>query len=157
MIRPALATDAAAIRTLWNLAIRETLITFNSVEKSEAEVAALLSESDACFVAERDGAVVGYASYGPFRSGVGYAHTREHSIMLAPAARGAGLGRALMAAIETHASAAGVHSLIAGISGSNPMGVPFHAALGFIHVGRIPQAGRKFDAWHDLILMQKFL
>ncbi|MBT2129897.1 GNAT family N-acetyltransferase [Aliiroseovarius lamellibrachiae] len=157
MIRAATPADTAAIQSLWNLAIRETLITFNAVEKSLSEVAQAVSAYDAFFVAEGDGQVLGFAGYGDFRAGIGYAHTKEHTIMLAPEARGKGLGRALMQAVEDHARAQKVHSMIAGVSGSNPMGEPFHTAIGYVKVGMLPQAGRKFDQWHDLVLMQKLL
>ncbi|MDA5093628.1 GNAT family N-acetyltransferase [Aliiroseovarius sp. KMU-50] len=157
MIRVATADDATAIRSLWNIAIRETLITFNSTEKTLEDVRATIEINDVTFVAEEAGEVIGYASYAPFRGGVGYAHTKEHSVMLAEAARGRGVGRALMRAIEAHARANKVHSLIAGISAANPMGEPFHAALGFVKVGVIPEAGQKFNTWHDLVLMQKRL
>ncbi len=157
MIRAATSDDTDAIRALWNLAIRETLITFNSVEKTASEVAKAVTAYDAFFVAEVAGQVVGFAGYGDFRAGIGYAHTKEHTIMLAPEARGKGLGRKLMQAVEDHARAQLVHSMIAGVSASNPMGVPFHAAMGYVNVGVVPQAGRKFDQWHDLVLMQKLL
>ncbi|WP_432449614.1 GNAT family N-acetyltransferase [Aliiroseovarius marinus] len=157
MLRPASGADALAVQALWNLAIRDTLITFNAVEKSPDEVAQAIEDHDAFIVAEDAGEVQGYAAFGPFRAGVGYAHTKEHSIMLAPSARGRGIGRALMQALENEARAQGVHSLIAGVSGSNPMGEPFHAAMGFQLVGRVPEAGQKWGGWHDLVLMQKIL
>ncbi|MHA6267232.1 GNAT family N-acetyltransferase [uncultured Aliiroseovarius sp.] len=157
MIRPAKDADARDIRALWNLAIRDTLITFNSVEKSLDEVRGAIHDYDAFVVAESDGVVLGYAAFGPFRAGAGYAHTKEHSIMLAPDARGRGIGRALMRALEDEGRAQGVHSLIASVSGSNPDSTAFHVALGFAQVGIVPEAGRKFGRWHDLILMQKRL
>ena len=157
MIRPATLDDAPAIQTLWNHAIRDTLITFNSEEKPLEDVQAAILEYDAFFVATDGARVVGYAAFAPFRAGVGYAQTKEHSIMIAPQARGKGVGRALMAKLEETARDQGVHSLVAGISGSNPGGEPFHAALGFQRVGRVPEAGYKFGAWHDLVLMQKTL
>lgn len=157
MIRPAELGDAEGIAALWNLAIRETLITFNSNEKTLEEVRFAIGDSDAFFVAEENGEILGYASFGPFRSGVGYAHTKEHSIMIAPATRGRGVGRALMARVEGVARAQGVHSLIAGVSGSNPGAEEFHTALGFAKVAVLPEVGFKFDRWHDLVLMQKFL
>lgn len=55
------------------------------------------------------------------------------------------------------AKAEGCHSMFAGVSGENPEGVLFHKAIGFAEVARLPQVGRKFDRWMDLVLMQKFL
>lgn len=157
MIRAATQADIPGILTLWNLAIRETLITFNSVEKTEQDVADALRDHDAFLVTEREGRIAGFAALFPFRAGSGYAHTKEHSIMLAPSARGQGVGRALMAKVEQRARDLGVHSIIACISASNPGAEPFHAAIGFVTVGRVAEAGRKFGQWHDLLLMQKRL
>jgi phosphinothricin acetyltransferase len=32
-----------------------------------------------------------------------------------------------------------------------------HRSLGFVEVGRLPEVGRKFDRWLDLVLVQLFL
>jgi L-amino acid N-acyltransferase YncA len=47
MIRDARPTDAAAIAAIWNPIIRDTDITFNPVEKTEAEIAALIADRQA--------------------------------------------------------------------------------------------------------------
>ncbi|MFY0635910.1 MAG: N-acetyltransferase [Vannielia sp.] len=156
-VRRAGPGDAAAISEIVNHVIRATVVTFNSVEKTPGEIAAQMAAGQPFWVAEAGGAVLGYASYGPFRGGVGYRHTVEHSIALVEAAQGQGAGRALMAALCDHAKAAGVHSVFAGVSGENGAGLAFHAALGFAEVARLREVGRKFDRWHDLVLMQKFL
>lgn len=161
MIRSAHSGDAEAIAALWNPYILDTAVTFNAVPRSATELAALISQRQlaghAFLVAEAEGALQGFASYGPFRSGSGYARTMEHSIFLAPGANGKGLGRALMAALEDHARSAGNRSLIGGISAENPQGQAFHAALGFTEIAILPEVGFKFGRWMDLVLMQKFL
>lgn len=156
MIRPATAADAPAIAAFWDPLIRDTLVTFNPVEKTEAEIATLIATREGFLVAD-EGDILGFATYAQFRGGLGYAFAQEHTIILAPAGQGRGLGRALMAALADRARAHGHHILIAGVSGSNPAGVAFHAALGFAEVGRVAQAGWKFGRWHDLVLMQKML
>lgn len=157
-IRQAEIGDAKAIATIWNSEIRDSISTFNSAEKTEAEVAEMIAaRGPATQVAVFDGEVVGFVTYGQFRGGVGYRHSAEHTIYLATAARGRGLGPALMSRIEEVARDAGYHVLVAGIAGENTGAVGFHQARGFTEVGRMVEVGYKFGRWMDLILMQKIL
>lgn len=157
-IRAAAPGDAAAICAIWNPIIRDTFVTFTTEEKTESGIAAEISARRGAFiVAEHGGEVIGFAAFAPFRSGPGYVHTAEHTIHLAPRLRGRRIGRALMARLEAEARARGVRVLIAGVSGANPGGIAFHAALGFAEVGRLPGVGFKFGRWLDLVLMQKML
>lgn len=157
IVRPATPADAAAVAAIQNPVIRNTAITFNSIERSADEIAAAMAAAPCFLVAEDAGEVLGFASYDQFRKGVGYARAMEHTIVLAPGAWGRGVGRALMAAIEDHARAAGVGSLWAGVSGENPDGVAFHRAVGFEEVARLPKVGFKFGRWMDLVLLRKWL
>ncbi|MFA5538894.1 MAG: N-acetyltransferase family protein, partial [Gemmobacter sp.] len=108
-------------------------------------------------VAEEGSTVLGFATYGQFRAGPGYARSMEHSINLAPKARGRGLGAALMRALEDHARAAGVRILVGGITATNAASLALHARLGYAEVGRLPDAGWKFGRYHELVFMQKVL
>lgn len=161
ILRPATPRDSAAIAAIWNPVIRQTAATFTDAEKTVDGLAAQITtrhtEGKAFFVAEDSGAILGFATYSQFRGGPGYRHTMEHSVIVAPEARGRGVGRALMLALEDHARRAGVHSLWAAVSAENPDGVAFHARLGFRTVATLPQVGRKFGRWMDLVLMQKIL
>lgn len=158
IVRPGKHSDAGVVAEIWNAEIREGISTFNSVEKSVAELEEQIKSRGPAFqVAEHEGEVVGFATYFPFRGGVGYTHSKEHMIYLSPNARGLGAGRALMDTLLVVAKDDGVHSTMACISGENEAGVRFHAALGFKHVARVPEVGYKFGRWMDLILMQKFL
>lgn len=161
MIREAVSGDAGAIAAIWNHVIRTTAATFNTVEKSDAEIAAIIAARHAAgrafVVAEEAGQVLGFATYDQFRGGAGYRHSMEHTVHLATGAAGRGLGRALMATIEAHARAAGVHVMIAGVSSENPQGRAFHAALGYQLTATLPEVGQKFGRKMDLWLMFKFL
>lgn len=160
-IRAAIPSDAPDIEMIWTPIIRDSLATFNSQTKSAADVKAMMRDKAAAdhgfLVAETEGVLLGFGLYGQFRGGIGYAHTMEHTIILADAARGKGVGRVLMQALEEHAAVRGAHSMFAGVSSGNPAGVAFHAAVGYSEVARLPQVGYKFGQWLDLILMQKFL
>ena len=161
MIRDAVAADAEAVAAIWNHVIRDTVATFNSVEKPVAEVANLIDSRQAagrCFLVwEEDGQIFGFVTYDQFRGGQGYRLTMEHTVQLAPAAWGKGVGRALMAAMEQHAMQAGVHAMIAGVAGENEAGRAFHARLGYELVATLPEVGHKFGRFMKLFLMQKFL
>jgi len=161
IIRSAQASDAAEIVALWNPFIRDTSVTFNSIEKTQCDLVVDIETKEkngrAFFLAEQQGSVIGFATYGQFRNGIGYAHTMEHTVILSPDAHGGGVGRALMTAIEDHARATGAHSMMAGVSAENGAGVAFHKAVGYEHVGHVKQAGFKFGRWMDLILLQKML
>ncbi|MBV7393844.1 GNAT family N-acetyltransferase [Mameliella sediminis] len=158
VVRSAVPEDAQAICAIWNAVIETSAATFTTqlktVEGIRGDIAA---RGDAFQVAEDAGALLGFATYFQFRGGPGYRFTMEHSIQLAPGARGRGAGRALMARLEEVARQADVHSLWAGVSGENPDGIAFHARLGFVEVARLPQVGHKFGRWMDLVLMQKIL
>ncbi len=160
-IRPVRHCDYTAILEFWNPIIRNTDVTFNSVEKTRASLSDELDEKAAqdrpFLVAEDGGEILGFATYGQFRGSNGYARTMENTIVLPPKAHGKGLGRQLMVAIENHARRRHIHSMIAGVSHRNPDGIAFHAAVGYVEVARLPDVGYKFGQWYDLILMQKIL
>ena len=155
-IRDAQQQDLPAVGALWNEMIAETTATFTTVLKTAADLQALLTRSPGAFlVAEREGAVQGFVTWGPFRGGPGYAHTAEHTIITAQ--QGCGVGHALMQAAERRAAGQGIHTLVAAISGENTAAMAFHTRQGFAQTGALPQVGRKQGRWLDLILMTKTL
>ena len=159
LIRPARHSDSAAIAGIWNLVIRDSVFTFDSVEKTGEEIGRLISEKAGCghpFLVVEEAGIVGFATYGQFRPGAGYMQSMETTIHLLPEVRGRGIGRKLIGELEQCARRRGVHCLIAGISGENLDAISFHEAIGYTHAGRIPRVGLKFGRRFDLVLMQKF-
>lgn len=161
MIRAATVQDAKAIAQIWNPWIRDSIVTFNPVEKSTQDIEHMIetrqASGHAVLLSCDNQALQGFVTYSQFRAGSGYSSCMEHTIILARASHGKGIGRALMTAIEAHAKAAGAHQMIGGISAENTIARAFHAEIGYREIATIPEAGRKFGRFIDLVLMQKFL
>jgi L-amino acid N-acyltransferase YncA len=157
-MRDATPDDLPGIMEIYNDAVLNTTAIWNDVlvdlENRKEWFKARKDRGFPVIVAVRDGAVVGYASYGDWRAFDGYRHTREHSIYVHKNARGAGLGKLLMQALIEHAKANGVHVLIAAIESENTASIRLHEALGFRIAGRYSEVGRKFDRWLDLTSME---
>lgn len=160
-IRAASDDDLPAIAAIHDRAIADTAFTWlwEPIELPERRrwFAEQGRAGRPVLVADRGGRVVGFATYGPFRAYHGYRDTMEHSIYLDPAAHRRGLGRALLEALLTQAAARAVHVMVAAIALPNDPSVGLHRALGFAHVGVMPEVGQKFGRYRDLLLMQKVL
>ncbi len=63
----------------------------------------------------------------------------------------------MLAALIERARADDVHVMVAAVDGANTESIAFHERLGFTTVARMPEVGRKFDRWLDLVLMQRIL
>lgn len=155
-IRLATPADVPGIKDIWNTAIRDTTITFNPVEKTDNDILTTLQSDNPYFVWD-EGRIMGFTTYFPFRSGVGYLHTVEHSILLHADAQGRGIGRKLLIHVFDHARAADKHSLIAVVCKENDAGLAFHEAMGFVRRATLPEVGFKFGRWLDAVFMQKRL
>ncbi len=103
------------------------------------------------------GELLGFASYGVFRAWPAYKYSVEHSVYVAAAHRGEGLGLRLMQELIAAAQQQGYHTLIGGIDIDNRASIALHAKLGFVHAGTIRQAGFKFGRWLDLAFYQLLL
>jgi len=116
---------------------------------------------DRCFpylVAERDGAVLGYAYAGPYRARPAYRFSVENSIYVAANAQRRGIGRALMERLIAESEARGYRLMIAVIGDSAQMpSIELHRAAGFRLVGALEGVGYKFGRWLDTVLMQRAL
>lgn len=157
-MRPATPKDLAAITAIYNDAVLHTTASWDeepvTVENRRAWLHEHTSGRNAAFVAEVHGEVVGFAGYGRFRLKSGYDDTVEHSVYLGPEARGRGIGTTLMKAVIDSARAQGFHALIGGLSADNEASLSLHDKLGFVEVARMPQVGRKFGRWLDLVYVQ---
>jgi L-amino acid N-acyltransferase YncA len=161
-IRAATAHDAAAIQAIYAPHVLRGSATFELVPPDVAEMRtrlrAIADAGHPWLVAEQDGAVIGYAYAGPYRARPAYRYTVEDSIYLAPQAMGKGIGRRLLDVLLDACVARGDRQMIAVIGDAdNTASIGVHAAAGFVHVGVLRAAGRKFGRWIDVVLMQRAL
>ncbi|MEP7063384.1 MAG: N-acetyltransferase family protein [Betaproteobacteria bacterium] len=161
-LRSAHADDALAIVAIYAEHVLHGTATFEieppDVTEMTSRMQSIADIGQPWIVATRDGRVVGYAYAGPYRLRPAYRFTTEDSIYLAPHALRQGIGRRLLDALIVACERRGDRQMIAVIGdSSNAASVSVHAAAGFTHVGVLRAAGRKFERWIDVVLMQRAL
>lgn len=160
LIRPSTEADLVAIQQIYQVAVLEGTGTFETEVPDVAEMgrrrAEVLGRQLPYLVAERGGAVLGYAYANYFRPRLAYRFCLEDSIYLAPAAQGQSIGRLLLAELIARCEAVGARQMLAVIGDANNLGsVGLHKALGFEHTGLLKSSGWKFGRWLDVVLMQR--
>jgi L-amino acid N-acyltransferase YncA len=161
LVRDATATDIPTIADLFNALIPTTAVAWRDhlagVEEMTDWFVAQQGSGFPVLVAEIDHRVVGYCCWSSFRGGPrfpGYRHTVEDTVHVDQTVHRSGVGRALLTALIDRARQNGVHTMVAGIDADNDSSIEFHRSFGFVEVARMPETGRKFDRWLDLVLMQ---
>ena len=160
-IRPATEADIPAITAIYNEVVANSNAVWTEKPDSEADRLAWMTARRALgypvLVAAAGTAVAGYGTFGDFRAWPGYRYSVEHSVYIHADHRGRGLGRIIITELISAAAALGKHILIAGIDGGNQASIRLHASMGFNEVARLPEVGRKFGRWLDLVFMQRVL
>jgi L-amino acid N-acyltransferase len=160
-LRDATEEDLPSILTIYNHAIETTTAVFDyrphtlpmRYEWFRNKRAAALP----VVVAVENRAVIGFATYGPFRAWPAYKYTVEHSVYVVSNARRRGVGRALVKEMVTIAGRNQMHSVIAGIVSDNLPSLQLHRSLGFVDAGCLHQVGYKFGLWLDLMFLELIL
>ena len=160
LIRPSRDEDVAAITAIYNHHVLHGTGTFEIDPPSASDMATrradVLGKGLPYLVVEEEGQVLGFAYGNWFKPRPAYRFTAEDSIYVADAARGSGVGRALLQALVEQAQADGLRKLIAVIGDSaNAGSIGLHRALGFTEVGVLRAMGWKHGAWRDIVLMEK--
>ena len=159
-LRPVTESDAAAICAIYNPYVLETVITFEQVPVTAAEMAQRIRDYTAQYpwlVAEVDAKVVAYAYATRWRTRTAYDHTLESTIYVDKAYTGRGIAKPLYLALLRELKARGVHAVVGCIALPNDASVAVHEQCGFVKVAHFPQVGRKFERWVDVGFWQATL
>jgi L-amino acid N-acyltransferase YncA len=152
LVRAADTTDAGAIAVVYRPYVTGSVASFETVPPDADELARRMLTTPRLpwLVAERDGAVAGYAYAAPHNARAAYRWSVSCSVYLTAAERGAGTGRALYERLLAELVALGYVTAFAGIALPNDASVGLHTALGFTPVGVYRAAGFKAGRWHDV-------
>ena len=107
------------------------------------------------FVAGRGEQVVGWVAAGPVSSRCVYSGVVEHSVYVAEAARGQGVGRVLLQALIDSTEAAGIWTIESGVFPENSASLALHEACGFRRVGIRERLGVHHGRWRDVVLLER--
>jgi L-amino acid N-acyltransferase YncA len=161
-LRPATEADMAGVQRIYGEHVTHGLASFEetvpTVDDMLARFRALKGQSFPYIVAERKGAIVGYAYAGPYRTRSAYRFSIENSVYVEREAAGEGIGRALLSNLIEECEKGPWRQMIAIIgNSSNGASIALHKSLGFRLVGTLRDVGFKHDQWVDTVLMQRAL
>jgi len=159
-LRVAELDDAEAIRSIYNVEVETSTVTFDLVPRSLAEQRSWLaarSGAHTVLVATDGAEVVGFASLSPWKDRPAYATSVEDSVYVHRDHQGKGVGKVLLARLMEVAAESGFHAVFARIVGGHDVSIRLHASLGFEQVGVERQVGRKFGQWLDVVIMERLL
>jgi L-amino acid N-acyltransferase YncA len=158
-IRTARRGDAPAIASIYNQGIEDRGATFETEPRTVPDIEARVADGVRfpVLVAERDGAVVGWAGLSPYRARGCYAGIAEFSIYLDRAARGRGLGRRLLAALVDAARAHGYWKLVSRVFPANAASRAVCKACGFREVGVYEKHAQLDGEWLDVVIVERLI
>ena len=159
-VAPMLAEHADQVLAIYQLGIDEGDATFETTAPTwQAFDTAHLAEHR--FVAldatapGRSAAVAGWVAAVPVSERCVYSGVVEHSVYVHPAARGRGIGGALLNSLIASTEAAGIWTIQSGVFPENTASLALHERHGFRRVGTRERLGRHHGHWRDVVLLER--
>ncbi len=109
------------------------------------------------FVAEEEGRIAGFSSFGNFANWAAYKYCVENSVYVSSAYRGKGIGRLLLERLIVSAKGLNKHCIVARIDATNEASLALHKKFGFVEAGHLKEVGYKFGRWLDLKFLELIL
>lgn len=156
--RPAVAADADAIAAIYNEGIADGIATFETRQRTAADVKPWLGGRFPAVVVENEaGTVIGFAATSEYRPRDCYAGIAEFSVYAARAARGQGAGRLAMQHLVEEARQAGFWKLVSRVFVENGASRALLRGLGFREVGIYERHGQLHGTWRDVVIVERLL
>ena len=160
-IRIATVDDAEAIRSIYNVEVESSTVTFDIIARTPDEQRRWIVDrtgAHVVIVAIDGDTVVGlrFAVAVPITTGVRH-HRRGLRLRASrPPGPRASVGRSCPS-WSTGSTTHGFHAMVGRIVGGHDASIGLHRALGFDLVGHEREVGRKFGRWLDVVVMELLL
>jgi ribosomal protein S18 acetylase RimI-like enzyme len=160
-IRRATPDDAPGIVAIWQVIAAE--IVYSAIDRpftveQEREYIASLTAREGMFVAEANGALIGFQSLDLWARFIrSMDHVGQIGTQILREWRGRGVGKQLAAHTFAFAREHQYEKIVIFVRASNTSAQKFYAALGFRECGRFARQVKIDDAFDDEILMEMFL
>ncbi|SDU73256.1 helix-turn-helix domain-containing GNAT family N-acetyltransferase [Jiangella alkaliphila] len=146
--------DWPAVRRIYREGIDTGIATFETSVPPSTRLAAKWLPGHR-WVAEIDGAVVGWTSVAPVSTRDCYRGVGETSVYVADGARGRGVGKALLRRQVTAADADGLWTLQTSVFTENRASLSLHHQAGYRTVGVRERIAQRDGGWHDTVLLER--
>ena len=159
-IRRATPEDAAHIGVIYDEAIAGGAATFATGPHTQDERRGWLAGRAATapvFVGEDAGHLIAWSALAPFSHRSWYSGVGEYTVYVAGAARGRGVGRAMLDHLVIEAPTFGYWKLVGLIFPENTAGLALARRGAFSVVGCLQAHGRLNDEWRDVMLLERHL
>jgi L-amino acid N-acyltransferase len=157
-IREAVETDIDQLTAIYNEVLTTSTAVYSdrpaTLEERLAWWRSRREQSYPVLVAAEATTILGFATFGDFRTWPGYRFTVECTIHIHSSSRGQGIGTELLKQLVAHAKACGKHTMIAGVDSENQASLRFFQRFGFERTAHLREVGYKFDRFLDLIFLQ---
>jgi L-amino acid N-acyltransferase YncA len=158
IIRSMAAADADPVLTIYQRGLDSGNASFETTAPTWAVFDAGKLPDHRLVAVDDGGTVVGWVAVSAVSARPVYAGVVEHSVYVDPAARGRGVGRALLDALVATTEQAGIWTIQSGIFPENTASLALHRAAGFRAVGVRERVGRhptQGNRWRDVVFIER--
>ena len=156
IVRPMTSADATQVLAIYQAGLDGGEASFETRAPTwEAFDAKLLPAHRHVAADGTSGQVLGWVAASGVSDRCVYQGVVEHSLYVAPAARGRGVGAALLRALIGSTEAAGIWTIQSGIFPENTASLRLHERAGFRVVGVRARLGRHRGRWRDVVLLER--
>ncbi|WP_030174296.1 GNAT family N-acetyltransferase [Spirillospora albida] len=155
LIRPMTDQDADQVLAIYQAGLDTGHASFETATPTWDAFTASRLPAHRHVAAAPGGEILGWVAASAVSARPVYAGVIEHSIYIAPAAQGRGVGAALLKALIASTEAAGIWTIQSGVFPENTASLALHHRAGFRTIGTRERIGLHHGRWRDVILLER--